>query len=205
MYSQRKKIGFLRISFQWAVYVSSSSVLSYLISKVWTFFPRIEKLQPEKLLHHLRNYSMKMAPRWRSPPKAQGKNWYTHFNTKSALNWIGEAFNLGRHVWFALRRLITNSRNSAFTGGFCNHFLKETTQVDRRTKNWTMKMLLHETPQRVSKFKMANQWVKLLGRHLPLYVSQHCSILVFPLQTFLCWKVRNFLLRHKALAYFTYL
>ncbi len=28
------------------------------------------------------------------------------------------AFELGRHEWFALRRLITNSGSSAFTGGF---------------------------------------------------------------------------------------
>ncbi len=31
---------------------------------------------------------------------------------------FGVAFELGRHEWFALRPLITNSRSSAFTGGF---------------------------------------------------------------------------------------
>ncbi len=51
------------------------------------------------------------------------------------------AFELGRHEWFALRRLITNSRSSAFTGSF----LKETSQGDGRNKNWTMQRLLHRT------------------------------------------------------------
>ncbi len=55
------------------------------------------------------------------------------------------AFKLGRHEWFVLKRLITNSRSSAFTGGFWNCFLKEPSQVDKRTKNLTMKRLLHGT------------------------------------------------------------
>ncbi len=51
-----------------------------------------------------------------------------------------EACNgLHRHEWFALRRLITNSRNSAFTGGFWYSFLKETSQLDGRTKDWISK------------------------------------------------------------------
>ncbi len=47
--------------------------------------------------------------------------------------------------------------------------------------------------------------VKLLETQLPLDVAQNCFVLVFPLQLFLCWKFRNFLLRNKALAYFSYL
>ncbi len=61
-------------------------------------------------------------------------------------SFFGAAFELGRHEWSALRRLITNSRSSAFTGSFfLNCFLKETSQEDRRIKNWTMQRLLHRT------------------------------------------------------------
>ncbi len=42
-------------------------------------------------------------------------------------------------------RLITNSRNSAFTGGFWNLFFKKTSQVNKGTKNLVMKRLPHET------------------------------------------------------------
>ncbi len=56
---------------------------------------------------------------------------------------FGAAFELGRHEWFALRRLITNSRSSAFTGSFLKLFPKETAQEDGRNKNWTMQRLLH--------------------------------------------------------------
>ncbi len=52
-------------------------------------------------------------------------------------------YKLGHHKWFALRHLITNSRHSA--RGFWNRFLKETSQVNRRTKNCAMKRLLHGT------------------------------------------------------------
>ncbi len=38
------------------------------------------------------------------------------------LFFFGAAFELGRHEWFALRRLITNSRSSAFTGSFLKLF-----------------------------------------------------------------------------------
>ncbi len=38
-----------------------------------------------------------------------------------------------------------------------------------------------------------------------LDVAHYCSALVFPLQKLLCWKFRHFLLRNKALVYFTYL
>ncbi len=67
--------------------------------------------------------------------------------TKKSINLyrFGMAFELGRHEWIALRRLITNSRNSALSGGFRNRFLKETSQVNERTKNWIMKRLLHGT------------------------------------------------------------
>ncbi len=56
-------------------------------------------------------------------------------------NWSFIFLNTG--VAFQLGRLITNSRNSAFTGSFWNHFLKKTSQGDGRTKNWIMKRLLH--------------------------------------------------------------
>ncbi len=49
---------------------------------------------------------------------------------------FGTAFELGCHAWFAFRRLITNSRISAFTGDFLKSFFKETSQEDRKTKNW---------------------------------------------------------------------
>ncbi len=52
-------------------------------------------------------------------------------------------FERGRHEWFALRRIITNPRNSALPGGFWNRFIWETSQVDGRTKDWIMKRLLH--------------------------------------------------------------
>ncbi len=39
-----------------------------------------------------------------------------------ASSMLGAAFELGRHEWFALRRLITNSRSSAFTGSFLKLF-----------------------------------------------------------------------------------
>ncbi len=54
-------------------------------------------------------------------------------------------FKLGHYERLAFRRLITNSRNYAFTGGFWNRFLKETSQVDGRIKNWIKKRLLHRT------------------------------------------------------------
>ncbi len=52
------------------------------------------------------------------------------------LDGLGAVLKLGRHEWFALRRLITNSRISAFTGGFWNCFLKETSQVDGWATTW---------------------------------------------------------------------
>ncbi len=59
----------------------------------------------------------------------------------AAVHWrlltFGSAFKLGRHEWFALRRLITNSRSSAFTGGFLKSF------SFRRIKNWTIQILLY--------------------------------------------------------------
>ncbi len=71
----------------------------------------------------------------------------TSFDTDDPQSCVkfGEAFELGRHEWFPLRRLITNSRSSAYTGVFWNRFLKETSQQDGRTKNWTMKRQLHAT------------------------------------------------------------
>ncbi len=83
----------------------------------------------------------------------------------------------GHYEQYALRRLTTDSRKSAFVGGFGNHFLKETSQVGGRTKNWIMKRLLHGTDEIT---------------RLPLDVVQHCSFFVFPFQKFLCWKFRNF-------------
>ncbi len=65
-----------------------------------------------------------------------------HLYRRYASNVFGEAFELGHHEWFALRRLITHS---AFTGALWNSFLKETSKEDGRTKNWTVKSLLHGT------------------------------------------------------------
>ncbi len=77
---------------------------------------------------------------------------------------FGAAFELGRHEWFALRRLITNSRSSAFTGSFPNLFLKEISQEDGRNKNWTMQLDMEHwgsgTPQPANKFKMAELRMK---------------------------------------------
>ncbi len=58
---------------------------------------------------------------------------------------FGAAFELGRHGWFEVRRLITNSRSSAFTGSCLILYLKKTSQEDGRNKNWTMQRLLHGT------------------------------------------------------------
>ncbi len=73
---------------------------------------------------------------------------------------FGATFKLCCHKSLALRRLITKSRNSAFTEGFWNCFLKETSQVDGRTKNKIMKSHYMEhcgsgTPQPPNKLKMA--------------------------------------------------
>ncbi len=123
---------------------------------------------------------------------------------------FGAAFKLGRHEWFALRRLIINSRNSAFTGGFLNSFIKETSQKDGRTKNRIMKRPLHGTlrlrsPPTGKQIQNGRRRVKLQETQLPLDVAQSCFVLVFPLQLFLWWKFRNFLLRNKALVYLLYL
>ncbi len=69
-----------------------------------------------------------------------------------SMDFFGAAFELGRHDWFALRRLITNSRSPAFTGSF----LKETSQEDGRNKNWTMQRLLHRS-LRLRKFPTGEQ------------------------------------------------
>ncbi len=58
-----------------------------------------------------------------------------------------------------------------------------------------------ETVQLASQFQMADRWIKLLESQLPLDVAQNCSVLVFHLQKFLCWKFRDSILRHKALVY----
>ncbi len=115
---------------------------------------------------------------------------------------VGTAFELGRHAWFALRRLITKSRNSAFTGRFWYSFLLETSQLDGRTKDWISKRLLHGPLwQRNSPTdKPISRWPTAQPNH-PFSVAQHCPLIVFPLQQFLCWKFRNCTLRNKALVY----
>ncbi len=50
-----------------------------------------------------------------------------------------------------------------------------------------------ETPHPTNQFKQADRWIKLQETQLPLDVAQHCSILVFPLQKFQCWKFLNVL------------
>ncbi len=122
---------------------------------------------------------------------------------KSLLSLVfGAAFKLGRHEWFVLRRLITNSRNSAFTRGFCNLFLKETSQVDGRTKNRPLHgtLRLKNSPTG-EKIQNGRRGVKLQETQWPLDVAQNCFVLGIPLQLFLCWKFRNFLLRNKAFVY----
>ncbi len=117
-----------------------------------------------------------------------------------------KVFKLGHHQWFALWRLITNSGNAAFTGGVWNRFLTETAQVEGRTKNLIMKRIQHETmwlPTWPINPKMTNRRMKLQEPQLPLYVAQHCSLFIFPLQKFLCWIFRNFLLRNKTLVFLT--
>ncbi len=59
--------------------------------------------------------------------------------TFSTLRKFGAAFKPGRHKWFALRRLNTNSRTSALSAGSWNRFPKETSQADGRNTIWTMK------------------------------------------------------------------
>ncbi len=56
-----------------------------------------------------------------------------------------------------------------------------------------------ETLQPTSQFKKADGLAQLR-----LGVAQHCSVLVFRLQKFLCWKLRNFILRNIVLVYLTW-
>ncbi len=133
----------------------------------------------------------------------------TYWSVPQNVKTFGAAFKLGRHEWFALRRLITSSRNSAFTGGFWSRFLKETSQKDGRTKNMMMKRPLHGTLRPRDSptgepIQNGRRRAKLHDTQLPLAVAQNYLVLLFPLQLFLCWKFRNFLLRNKAFVYFTF-
>ncbi len=58
-----------------------------------------------------------------------------------------------------------------------------------------------ETHQLANQFKMVGRWIKSQETQLLLDVVQHCSVLVFPMQKFLCRKFRDFTLRNKALVY----
>ncbi len=62
-----------------------------------------------------------------------------------------------------------------------------------------------ESLQLASQFKMVYRWIKLQGTQLLHDVAQHCSVLVFSREKFLYWKIREFTLRNKALAYLVYL
>ncbi len=116
---------------------------------------------------------------------------------------FGPAFILGCHEWFALRRLITNSRISAFNGSFSNRFLKEISQVDGRTKHWIMKRLLHgtlrlgssPTGEQIQNGRPADE---ITRNKITLW----CGKALFCLK-FLRWKFHNFYLRNKLS--FTYL
>ncbi len=83
-----------------------------------------------------------------------------------------------------------------FRGILGNRFLKETLQLDGRTKNWIMKRLLHGT-LRLKNSPTGEQIQN--GRPTDeITRAHHCSVLVFLLQKLLCWKFCNFLLPNKA-------
>ncbi len=99
-------------------------------------------------------------------------------------------FWLCHHDWFVLRRLITNSRNSAVTEGFWNHFLKETPQVDRRTKKWIMKKdnemgnCGSGTLQSAIKFKMPDRRMTLRDPITPWCSPASLCLSFFPCRNF---------------------
>ncbi len=63
-------------------------------------------------------------------------------------------------------------------------------------KGYSMDHFGTDTLQPTSQFKMADRLTQP-----PLGVAQHCSVLVFPLQKFLCWKFRNKALVYNTLQY----
>ncbi len=102
----------------------------------------------------------------------------------------GATVELGRHEWFALRRLITNSGVSETV-----FFKVPHKWTEKRRTGYSMDHCGTETLQPTSQFKMADRLTQS-----PLSVAQHCSVLVFPLQK--CW---DFILRNKAFVYLLYL
>ncbi len=123
------------------------------------------------------------------------------YNSPRVKRTPGAAFEHGRHDWFALRSTITNPRNFALPGGFWNRLLQETSQGYGRTKDWITRRLLYgplrhrnsPTDEPIQNGRPIDPITSI--------VAQHCSVLVFPLQAFLCWKFRILILRNKVLVY----
>ncbi len=123
-------------------------------------------------------------------------------NTLEVYCLFGVAFEHGRHEWFALRHLITKSRNSALSGGFWSrYFLRNPTsgQKNKRLDNekatpWTI------AAQQLFNRRANTRWPADWPNHPSVWPVVVLSY-VFPLQEFLCWRVRNFISRNKALVY----
>ncbi len=111
---------------------------------------------PDRRLRRKPSFLIRVVKYWNRLPTS-------HFQRQLDLAWE-KLFKLGRHAWFALRCLFTNSRNSAFTVGFWNIVLKATSKrtEELRTGKWKVDYMENcgsETPQPANKFKMAaNGW-----------------------------------------------
>ncbi len=120
----------LRLLLHHLYFISLTWQLSLLINKIRCTF--VAHLNKDKPLHRCSPKSLFSS--FETPTcfslSSMLKNWQlseyinntqctfvAHFNII-----FGAAFKLGRHEWFALRRLITNSRRSAFTGSFLKLF-----------------------------------------------------------------------------------
>ncbi len=88
---------------------------------------------------------------------------------------MSSSFKLGRNKWFALRRLITNSRNSAFTGDFWNRFLKETSQLQSKGQ---------ELPNRRTNSKWPTDGWKNRRQYYPLMWPSFALPWFFPCRHF---------------------
>ncbi len=75
------------------------------------------------------------------------------------------------------------------------HNWKEQLRIVSR-KGYFMDHCGTTTFQPTSHFKMTDRLTQS-----PHCDAQHCSVLAYPLQKFLCWKFRNFIFRNKPLVY----
>ncbi len=114
---------------------------------------------------------------------------------------FGAAFDLGRHEWFALRRLITNSRSSVLPGFFAIVFLSKLHTAEIRIWKWKVYTEAQELPNQRTNSNWPNDgWNSKRPNNSLMWLTT-VTVLVFPLQQLLCWKFRKFLLRNIALVY----